>query len=196
MSYIIEYGNGSIYVGGVRSALPHGAGEMFFSNGDRYNGNFYYGKFDGYGLYTYAIGMQYEGFFSYGKFHGVGTYSTMREVSKGTWREDTRHGIFHVKNIISGECSKCIFIDGILTTKTRSLHIDDKYLKTHEKRKDVPRKIKINADVSVCRICFETRDLLCNTKCGHMACEECWKKCAICPVCKEKKESVIKLYWD
>ncbi len=196
MPYVIEYGNGSVYIGDVREALPHGVGEMFYENGDYYQGDFFYGKYDGYGVYMYAIGASYEGFFSYGKFHGVGTYRTEREISKGTWRSDTRHGVFHVKNLLSGDCTKCVFVEGLLVSKGKSANIENKFFRTYKKREKAPRKVKITGVPTVCRICFEERNLHCNTKCGHMACGECWDKVSVCAVCKAKKETITRLYWN
>jgi len=43
--------------------LKHGKGTDFFANGDRYLGEYQYGKPHGSGTYTWNSGAQYEGQF-------------------------------------------------------------------------------------------------------------------------------------
>jgi len=92
----INYKDGTVYEGLVNSnKQPHGIGAMYYTNGDRYTGEWRSGEKDGYGTYEYDNGDRYEGQYdSVGRKYGQGTYY-YKGGNKyiGEWRvPDYRHG--------------------------------------------------------------------------------------------------------
>ena len=53
--------NGDQYSGGIINQNPDGYGIMYFSNNNKYEGNWRVGVFDGKGKYTWTNGQQYNG---------------------------------------------------------------------------------------------------------------------------------------
>ena len=41
-----------------------------------------------------------------------------------------------------------------------------------------------------CHICFEFRDMICFTSCGHAICEFCYRECVNCPICRKEWENI------
>ena len=65
------------YVGELYKGLPHGMGTITFRKGkwegDKYIGEWKYGKYDGHGTYTWSHGEKYVGEWKGGKRNGQGT---------------------------------------------------------------------------------------------------------------------------
>ncbi|CAB1417650.1 unnamed protein product [Pleuronectes platessa] len=57
------------------SGLRHGLGQLTFSDGTCYTGQFENGLFNGCGILVFTDGSRYEGDFVQGKFHGVGVFT-------------------------------------------------------------------------------------------------------------------------
>jgi hypothetical protein len=162
-----------------------------YKNGDIYNGQFHYGKFDGYGVYEYAIGVRYIGFFSYDHFHGVGTYETSKEITKGTWRQYIKHGIFHTKDKITKKCTRIVFVDGKRISEFEVSVFDDNFLKTTPNKKMEMKKQVVKYK---CSICGEKNSDMRLFGCGHSTCVTCLTKYKKCPYCRVKPTNVVKLY--
>ncbi len=64
--------DGSVYSGEVCGKIPHGFGEITFTNGERYVGRFVNGKHHGRGSYTWTDGTRCEGDYADGKANGKG----------------------------------------------------------------------------------------------------------------------------
>jgi hypothetical protein len=67
--------NGAYYCGWFQNWRPHGKGQIRYTDGDEYTGDFLYGYRWGYGIYKYkASGDRYEGNFVQSRLEGKGTY--------------------------------------------------------------------------------------------------------------------------
>lgn len=83
---VLDYGNGSIYVGELSKGVPHGYGKMTWFDGRIYEGDWSGGWPHGRGVYMWPDGTVYEGGFYQNRNHGQGTftYPDGRQQS-GTW---------------------------------------------------------------------------------------------------------------
>lgn len=80
---------GKIDIGGRRT----GKGIYIFSNGDRYEGEFFENEFSGEGIYYFASGGVYEGEFKNSDFNGFGKYTTADGyVYIGEHKDNRSHG--------------------------------------------------------------------------------------------------------
>ena len=73
-----RWSNGNRYNGEYYKDKPHGSGLYSTIHGHNYVGDFANGRFQGFGKFTFGTGNQtgdsYEGDFFKGEFHGNGTY--------------------------------------------------------------------------------------------------------------------------
>jgi hypothetical protein len=84
-----------VYQGQCVKGKPEGVGEVRFSNGDRFNGEFKNGRIDGRGTWTSGTsGNTYAGSWRNGKRNGEGTYrwSQGSQQYVGEWADDKREG--------------------------------------------------------------------------------------------------------
>jgi hypothetical protein len=65
---------GGVYIGKLLRGVPHGEGEMIYSNGDRYTGRFQNSLRDGKGADVFANGDSYVGDHVRDKRDGSGEY--------------------------------------------------------------------------------------------------------------------------
>lgn len=72
---VINYDDGSQYVGEVKNGAPHGSGTLLMSNGDKYDGQFENNEFHGNGTYKWMDGDEYVGQWKNGSRTGQGTYT-------------------------------------------------------------------------------------------------------------------------
>ena len=69
----------------------HGQGTYTWSDGRKYEGEYYMDKKHGYGVYYWADGRRYEGYWQNGKQHGEGKYILPTGVVKiGIWEDGKR----------------------------------------------------------------------------------------------------------
>jgi hypothetical protein len=98
-----EYGNGyacgtltsgAYYCGWFQDWRPHGKGQIRYTSGNEYTGDFLYGYRWGYGIYKFkASGDRYEGNFVQSLFDGKGTYYwASGAVFTGIYSEGKRYG--------------------------------------------------------------------------------------------------------
>lgn len=66
--------NGDRYEGEFRYGRRHGNGKYFLKKGDRYEGEFADDQMNGQGTYFWADGSKYSGEFKEGRPHGTGNY--------------------------------------------------------------------------------------------------------------------------
>lgn len=85
--------SGVTYQGMWSQGKKHGAGLLFFANGDKYDGNFKDGEWKN-GNLTYSSGEEYQGDFKNGKRHGKGTFiNAYGEKYVGSFKNDERDGL-------------------------------------------------------------------------------------------------------
>jgi hypothetical protein len=84
--------SGITYQGMWSQGKKHGAGLLFFANGDKYDGDFKDGEWKN-GNLTYSSGEEYQGDFKNGKRHGKGTFiNAYGEKYVGSFKNDERDG--------------------------------------------------------------------------------------------------------
>lgn len=71
---VVFYSNGNRYEGELKDNFRHGYGKFYFANGDEYEGEFSEGYHHGKGIMIYNNGVKYDGEFEGGSFHGSGVY--------------------------------------------------------------------------------------------------------------------------
>jgi hypothetical protein len=81
------------YQGKVLNAIPHGSGNINFSNGDEYFGTLENGVLEGEGVFVEKKGNKYTGNFKEGKKNGYGTLKCANgETYEGEWKDDVKCG--------------------------------------------------------------------------------------------------------
>ena len=81
------------YIGQVLNGVPEGKGIMYWSNGDRYDGDWKNDTKDGKGIYYWNDGDIFEGDFKNGKSEGKGIYYwNDGEKYEGEWKNGNREG--------------------------------------------------------------------------------------------------------
>jgi hypothetical protein len=92
-------------------AKATGCGVHSYSNGDRYEGEFYHGRCAGNGVYYFAMSGRYEGEWIDGKYDGYGVETWSRGSRyRGQYREGLRDGYgvyrFYTGDVYAGAWSK------------------------------------------------------------------------------------------
>ena len=84
---------GDKYVGEFRYGKMHGQGTNFFSSGNKYIGEYRESSMNGYGTFTWNFGDKYVGEFKDDKKHGKGTYTwSSGSTYVGEYKDDIKHG--------------------------------------------------------------------------------------------------------
>lgn len=198
MKGIIILKSNYTYEGDILNTNPHGKGIFTFSNGDIYKGDCKYGKLDGFGIYRYNSGGTYTGFFSYGKSHGIGTYEDKKNIYKGTWRCDKKHGTFYRTRKKDYTTYIETWIKNKLYKTKEIQYIVPENLQTTKKNpfnKKNKKRILYKGNNRQCIGCENNSINSTNDKCGHVSmCYECLHKCKKCPICRCPIGKIIKLY--
>mgnify|MGYP001599792926 FL=1 len=194
---VISYANYT-YEGDIIDKDPHGYGIFKYANGDIYKGHCKYGRPDGFGLYMYKSNAIYTGFFSGGKIHGIGTFEDLKNIYKGTWCNDKKHGMFYRTNKINYKTYLQKWIKGKLIKYHIIQYIQPNALQT-TKQNPCNAKTKHQKEFKGCEkkcmLCCEKFINAVNDLCGHViGCSECLKKCNTCPICRAPIKNIIKLY--
>ena len=199
MKGIILLDHNYTYEGDIVDKDPHGKGIFNFTNGDRYVGECKFGKPDGFGKYTYKTGSTYTGFFSYGKINGIGTYEDNKNIYKGTWRGDKKHGLFYrtskkgdyVTYLQKWKKNRLIEFDKIQYIRPEALQT----IKKNPAKQEKKYQIRFKGNTKECMICLSKPASSTNDKCGHVVvCGECLKKCNQCPICRCPIGNIIELF--
>ena len=104
---IINFPDGTKYVGTVKNNRITGEGTYTFSNGDTYTGNVLNGLRDGFGVFKSHKNIYYEGEWKKGLKHGKGKISQGNMELEGEWDKGILCGKCRIKwksgNIFEGE---------------------------------------------------------------------------------------------
>jgi hypothetical protein len=198
MKGILVLSNNYTYEGDILYNEPHGFGSFHYTNGDRYVGQCQFGRSDGYGTYYYKSGATYIGYFSFGKFHGVGTFEDSKNITKGSWRLDRKHGHFIKTNKIEQTTVRQLWIKHRIRKEETIQYIPPNALKTTAKNPNKqPKTLQITYKGThiMCIGCSSNPVSACNPQCGHVCmCYDCLNKCDKCPICRCGMEQPIKLF--
>ena len=169
-----------------------------YTNGDQYIGNCRFGEPDGFGEYHYHNGGTYSGFFSCGKRHGIGTFEDRKNVYKGTWRGDNKHGRFIRTSKLSSKTYRESWRKNRLIEFTEISYIVPTSLvtsKTNPKHKPKKHYISYKGYDRKCFACLVAPTNSTNDLCGHVAmCYECMSRCDRCSICRAPIGKIIKLF--
>jgi hypothetical protein len=186
------------YEGDIIGDEPHGKGRFDYANGDRYIGECKLSKPDGYGVYYYKSGAKYTGFFSDGKIHGIGTFEDSKNVYKGSWRNDRKHGMFWRTQKLRYQTYLQKWKRGKLISFIERQYIRPECLQTTKQnpiKKQKTMQIAYKAREKTCIACCAKPTDAVNTGCGHVAvCYDCLLKCDRCPICRCPIKELIRLY--
>tara|TARA_B100001123_G_C15301358_1_gene1021156 strand:- start:49 stop:1317 length:1269 start_codon:yes stop_codon:yes gene_type:complete len=84
---------GAEYVGDFKNNMPHGQGTFTSPEGEKYYGEWNFGKNEGYGTKIWKDGRKYTGSFKNDLPHGKGTFTSPEgEKYVGEYKEGKRHG--------------------------------------------------------------------------------------------------------
>uniref|UniRef100_A0A3P9MNG6 MORN repeat-containing protein 4 n=1 Tax=Oryzias latipes TaxID=8090 RepID=A0A3P9MNG6_ORYLA len=78
----LTFSDGTCYTGQFENGLFNGCGVLAFPDGSRYEGDFVQGKFQGVGVFTRFDGMKFEGEFKRGCVDGYGLL-TFADAARG-----------------------------------------------------------------------------------------------------------------
>ena len=94
--------------------------------GDKYEGEYKFGKFSGHGTYTWSNGSTYVGGWSSGRMHGYGIYRSAdgKTSYEGEFKNDARDGI-GIEKSASGKISGVIYKNGRLVKQEFKIDIPD-----------------------------------------------------------------------
>ncbi len=198
MNGIVILASNYTYEGSIFNKEPHGKGIFYYANGDKYVGSCKFGKPDGFGIYYFKNGGIYTGFFSFGKIHGIGTYEDEKNIYKGTWRNDKKHGTFLKTNKKKTTTSQQLWIKDKKINNLKIQYIQPAALETTEInpiRKPKKYQTTYKSKEKKCIICLERTTNATNDRCGHVAlCYECLAKCDKCPICRCNIGNIIRLF--
>lgn len=145
---------------------------------DYYSGDFLKGCWHGHGTHISASGTVYRGEFAFNHRHGTGKmeYPT-GDTYDGEWMQDQRHG-------------QGTFVDG----KTGNKYVGG-YRNGKRHGKGISYWEVADEELDRCGICYsEEKDAL-FYDCGHVcACVACANQVELCPICRKKVISVVKIY--
>ena len=121
---VIDFPDGSKYVGGYKDNKLHGHGKFISSNGNVYEGQYYNDEMQGQGTFRWADGGYYTGEFYNGKPHGQGTYhwadgcSFVGEVRNGELWTGTEK-----MKLPNGGYTNVIYKDGVAQQNNEGCYI-------------------------------------------------------------------------
>jgi hypothetical protein len=187
------------YDGTIVNNQPHGNGCFTYVNGHIYTGQCSFGQADGFGVYMFNHDTKYTGFFSHGKFHGIGTVENSKSISKGTWRNERKHGYFLKTNKTLHRSWKQLWVKGVITEEEDIQYIQPAALETTKNNPRNKKKILqvvFNGQEHKCIGCHTQNINSAVVRCGHVCmCYECLTKCDNkCPICRVPIDRIIKLY--
>ncbi|KAF2666285.1 hypothetical protein BT63DRAFT_55100 [Microthyrium microscopicum] len=146
---------------------------------ERYVGPLLHHEPHGYGSRLYFSGHQYEGMLHLGKRHGQGrmTFSN-GDVYDGSWARDEHSG----QGTYTEAASKNVYEGGWLNGRRHG--------------EGVTRWQRAEEGDKICRVCWEEVADAALNDCGHVvACIACARRVDVCPVCRRKVLSALKLWY-
>jgi hypothetical protein len=116
----IKFSNGELYEGDFKNGKPEGQGKYTFNTGTIYNGSFKNGKCDGFGKMKYDTGETFEGDYDNGSIK-KGLYTlTNGDFYNGEWKNNNYNGQGKLYTKATNTIDKGIFKDGVLMKETKS----------------------------------------------------------------------------
>ncbi|MBP1989558.1 MORN repeat-containing protein [Paenibacillus eucommiae] len=104
--YYIELEANETYKGQISNGMKSGKGVYRWSDGTKYEGQWYKDSEYGFGIKEYANGDCYRGEWKEGLFHGKGTYEWNDGTKfEGNWQDNLEHG-YGVKTYSDGSIQK------------------------------------------------------------------------------------------
>nr|XP_014343178.1 PREDICTED: MORN repeat-containing protein 4 isoform X2 [Latimeria chalumnae] len=100
----LKFTDGSSYLGQFENGLFNGCGVLAFPEGSRYEGEFVQGKFQGVGIFTRHDGMKFEGEFKSGHVEGYGLLT----FPDGTHGVPRNEGLFENNTLLKREKSAAV----------------------------------------------------------------------------------------
>lgn len=89
------------YRGDLKEGIPHGNGEIKWSDCSHYSGNWSHGRMSGFGIMTWPSGKRYEGAWENSQMEGEGTmFYPNGSIYTGKFHQDKRegHGVLRQPN--------------------------------------------------------------------------------------------------
>ncbi|KAM7394697.1 hypothetical protein PAMP_021483 [Pampus punctatissimus] len=103
----LTFSDGTCYTGQFENGLFNGCGVLVFTDGSRYEGEFVQGKFQGSGVFTRFDGMRFEGEFKNGCVDGYGVLSFVDGGPGGGGGGGGSHeGLFETNQLIRRDNSQ------------------------------------------------------------------------------------------
>jgi len=91
--HFVKRDNGSFFIGGLRSSLPHKFGIMRDQKGKEYRCEWKNGEIDGIAKIIYQDGKEFLGHYIAGSKNGIGKVCYGNKVYLGDFKENLRTGI-------------------------------------------------------------------------------------------------------
>ncbi|KAM7419808.1 hypothetical protein PAMA_016755 [Pampus argenteus] len=101
----LTFSDGTCYTGQFENGLFNGCGVLVFTDGSRYEGEFVQGKFQGSGVFTRFDGMRFEGEFKNGCVDGYGALS-FADGGPGGGGGGGHEGLFETNQLIRKDNSQ------------------------------------------------------------------------------------------
>ncbi|XP_029284233.1 MORN repeat-containing protein 4-like isoform X1 [Cottoperca gobio] len=99
----LTFSDGTCYTGQFENGLFNGCGVLVFPDGSRYEGDFVQGKFQGAGVFTHFDGMKFEGEFRSGCVDGYGLLTLLDGGGGGGGGHE---GLFETNQLMRRENSQ------------------------------------------------------------------------------------------
>ncbi|XP_038568916.1 MORN repeat-containing protein 4-like isoform X1 [Micropterus salmoides] len=99
----LTFSDGTCYTGQFENGLFNGCGVLVFPDGSRYEGEFVQGKFQGAGVFTRFEGMRFEGEFKSGCVDG---YGVLTFSDRGPGGGGSHEGLFETNQLVRRENSQ------------------------------------------------------------------------------------------
>jgi len=125
--------NGDKYEGNYAFGKRHGEGTYIFVCGAKYKGNYVRGKKEGFGKFYNIDGSYYEGHWSKNEKNGNGIYVYPNgDKYSGDWLKNKRHGrgAYHYK--LTGSIFDGRWVDGKYHGLGELIHVGHRYIGSYE----------------------------------------------------------------
>ncbi|KAI8940888.1 hypothetical protein NX059_002148 [Plenodomus lindquistii] len=150
----------------------------YFSS-ESYKGEIKAGHRHGHGTLIYHSGATYTGSFRLDQRHGHGLHTFQNgDTYDGSWINDAQHGTGTFVEAATGNT----YVGGWQANKKFGEGV------THWKNAQEAERL--------CRICWEEDATAAFYDCGHVvACLECAREVSVCPVCRKRVVTVLRLFY-
>jgi len=182
------------YIGDKHNDLPHGKGKFIFTNKNIYEGECKFGFPDGFGKYIFSNGDILTGFFSAGEINGLGTFENSNIITKGSWRNNKKHGNFVKTKKDENKTFKELWQNDKLISQSEIEYYHPEILMVTKKRFKNKKYNRTFNNKAKCGECNNIANAT-STECGHVyLCYTCLIKYKICPICMIPIEKYLVLF--